>query len=111
MLVRAAKKWGVSVQNFANVGNHLHLQIKIKNRRTYKPFICAVTGGIATIVTRGKTLATKFWDYRPYSRIVVGLKNYLVLRDYLLINQYEGGGTPRRLATLLVRGGKIVNTT
>lgn len=107
LLLRLGQKWGIEVQNFANVGNHLHLQIRIRNLRTYKPFICALTGGIATMVTGGSQLARKFWDYRPFSRIVHGLKGYLRLRDYLLINQYEGGGVHRSQAICLVKGARV----
>lgn len=110
LLINLGKKWGIRVQNLANVGNHLHLQIKIGNRHSYKPFICALTGGIATIVTQGQKLKKKFWDYRPYSRIVRGLSGHLKLKDYLEINQYEGGGVSRCLATLLVRNGQPHNT-
>lgn len=111
LLFRLGGRWGVQIKNFANVGNHLHLLIQIKNLRTYKPFVCAVTGGIATIVTKGRKLSQKFWDYRPYSRIVRGLKTYLTVRDYVLINQYEGGGVTRCLATLLVKNGAIVESS
>ncbi len=39
--------YGVRVISMANVGNHLHLQIKLTNRFTYRPFIRAVTAAIA----------------------------------------------------------------
>lgn len=110
LLIKLGQKWGVQVQNFANVGNHLHLQIRLGNRRTYKPFICALTGGIATIVTRGEKLTGKFWDHRPFSRIVYGRNAILSMRDYLLINKLEGGGSDRNFAICLVRSGAITDS-
>lgn len=110
LVLGQAAQWGVKIDQFANVGNHLHLLVRLSNRRTYKPFICAVTGGIAAIVTRGEKLAGKFWDYRPFSRIVFGQRGYLTIRDYISVNQFEGGGVSRSLATLLVRGGVAVSS-
>src|SRR3954468_22986126 len=36
---RFSRKYGIRILSFANVGNHLHLQIKLANRFTYRPFI------------------------------------------------------------------------
>ena len=44
-------RYGVRVISMANVGNHLHLQIKLANRFGYRPFIRALTGAIAISVT------------------------------------------------------------
>jgi hypothetical protein len=92
----------------ANVGNHLHFQIKIQNRFTYKSFIRAVTGSIAMNVT-GKNRWSegdssenndklKFWDYRPFTRVVIGLRNFLNLKDYIAINRLEGIGVQKERA-------------
>lgn len=77
--------YGVRVVSMANVGNHLHLQIKLSNRFGYRPFIRAVTSAIAMAVTgvnrwtknqenapgqRTRKKREKFWDYRPYTRVV-----------------------------------------
>ena len=51
ILSRFSKKYGIRVLSMANVGNHLHLQIQLSNRYTYKPFIRAVTSAIAMAVT------------------------------------------------------------
>lgn len=106
--------------NAANVGNHVHLVVQISNRRTYKPFICALTGAIARTVcakvrksddantaqglVKESKRAKRFWDFRPYSRIVEGYRAFLGLRDYLLINRLEGSGVARLKAVQLVHG-------
>lgn len=116
-----AKKYGVGILSMANVGNHLHLQIKLANRRTYAPFIRATTGAIAMAVT-GRTRwekkqssqrnpakhdeiqslqngsaspMKKFWDYRPFTRVVQSLRARLNLKDYVRINALEGEGYRR----------------
>ncbi|WP_410965191.1 hypothetical protein, partial [Salmonella sp. SAL4435] len=81
--------YAVKIVNFANVGNHLHLQIKLTNRFTYKPFIRAVTSAIAMKVSgrsrwnKGDEVAgKKFWDLRPFTRVIESLRAFLTIRDY-----------------------------
>ena len=110
-------KYGVKIISLANVGNHLHFQIKLSNRYAYAPFIKAITSAIAMAVTgvnRWKRYKAdlnsatidgakankeeichtklKFWDYRPFTRIVKSFKAYLNLSDYIQINRIEGFG-------------------
>lgn len=80
------------------------------HRNTYKPFIRALTGAIAMAVTganRWKPLKEKFWDRRPYSRVVRGFRAMLTLNDYIEVNQIEGIGASRKHARALVDGVKI----
>ncbi|MGZ3711632.1 MAG: transposase [Bdellovibrionota bacterium] len=101
-----AKKYGVKVLSLADVHNHLHFQIKLSNRFTYRPFIRAITAAIAMAVSgvsRWKKAKGKFWDYRPFTRVVKGIRGYLSLRDYIEINQLEGAGIPRLGAEWVIR--------
>jgi REP element-mobilizing transposase RayT len=96
-----SNKYGVKLLTAANVGNHLHLQIKLSNRHLYRPFIRAVTSAIAIAVTgtnRWKPKKVKFWDYRPFTRIIKSYRASLTLRDYIFINQLEGYGVARIVA-------------
>jgi REP element-mobilizing transposase RayT len=89
------KKYGIKIYEFANVGNHLHLLIKLNNRFTFKPFIRALAGCIALKVTganKFKGLKHKFWDYRPWSRIVEWKKAYTMAKDYVIQNHLEAIG-------------------
>lgn len=106
-----SQKYAVRLISIANVGNHLHLEIQLTNRFTFKPFIRATTAAIAMAVTgrnrwtAAKTKAVKFWDYRPYTRVIIGFKALLGLRDYIRINQLEGYGYHRSEAEFFVRKG------
>ena len=113
-ITKFSKKYGVRIMSLANVGNHLHLQIKLGNRHTYAPFIRAVTGAIARHVmmasrpemtswTNGPHQKMPFWDRRPYTRIVESFKAILNLRDYIQINRLEGYGYSRGEARYLVK--------
>ena len=100
--------YDVQVLSMANVGNHLHLHLKLINRATYIAFIRAVSGAIVMTVTGisrwTKPIAdkSKFWDHRPFSRIVLSLRQFLTLRDYVAENQLEGQGVSRSIAWLIV---------
>ena len=103
-----SSKYGVRVLSIANVGNHLHFQIKLTKRQGYKPFIRAITSAIAMAVTGASRwhkskIDGKFWDYRPFTRVVRGFANYLNLRSYIEVNQFEGLGVDRLTAYYLVK--------
>ena len=102
-------KYGVKVYSTANVGNHLHFQLKLGNRYTYDPFIKAITSAIAMAITgasRWKPLVAmgvkQFWDQRPYSRVLKSFRELLNLSDYIQINRLEGYGYNRALARMIV---------
>lgn len=106
---RFAAKYRVKILKTAVVGNHLHLQIKLVSREAYKAFIRAITAAIAMAVTgtsRWKPLKNeakdRFWDYRPFTRIVVGLREFINLQNYIEINQLEGLGFTRIEARILI---------
>lgn len=101
IIAKFAFVYGVKVLSMANVGNHLHLHLRLPTRLSYKPFIRAITGSIAMAVTgktrwnpnsNGQMKTFKFWDLRPFTRIVVGFKALLQVKDYIQINRLESWG-------------------
>ena len=44
----------------------------------------------------------KFWDYRPFTRVVRGLKAILTLKDYIHVNELEGYGYRREQARFII---------
>src|SRR6476659_6927628 len=70
---RLAKDKNVKVYRYANSGNHLHLLVLSASRRGFKAYVRALSGLIARLtlgVERGRALGVKFWDARPFTRIV-----------------------------------------
>jgi hypothetical protein len=118
MIYQLAQKFGqrfaVRIVSLANVGNHLHFQLQVTKRHLYKPFIRALTAAIAIRITgvsrwtNAGAPRLKFWDYRPYTRIVNSFKYFLNLKDYLQINQWEGLGTHRQMARVLISKGILL---
>ncbi len=89
ILKKFATKYGIKIISFANVGNHLHLQIKLSNRYTYNPFIRAITGAIAMAVTqisrwRKSKIQKRFWNCRPFTCVAKNFRAFLNLKSYKL---------------------------
>jgi REP element-mobilizing transposase RayT len=105
-----SQRYGVRIYSLANVGNHLHVHMQLSNRHTYKKFICAVTAAIALLITKAKkgfpqkkSKHERFWDYRPFTRILTSWTEFLKLKDYLFINKLEGEDAHRLQAVHLVK--------
>jgi REP element-mobilizing transposase RayT len=90
-----AEKHGVRLFNFAVQTNHLHLYLQLSSVKGYFRFIRAITSAIAYAVARG---VKKFWDRRPFSRIVRDDKEDVVLNDYVELNKLEANGFSREKA-------------
>jgi REP element-mobilizing transposase RayT len=116
---RICKRHGVKLYRYANVGNHLHLLIKIRNVKSWAAFIRALTGRVAQLTSAMlKSSKKSFWNQRPFTRIVRGWnKAYRTIQDYIHLNQLEVEGFISRseIKTLkdlraLVAGGFSSNT-
>jgi len=123
IIEKFAYKYQIKVISLANVGNHLHFHIKLNKLWTYKPFIRAITSAISMAVTgvnrwtkknlqlsrknssgaQDHPTKEKFWDNRPFTRVVRSLRALLTLRDYIRINELEGYGYRREDARFLVK--------
>jgi len=89
------KTFGVKIYHLANGGNHLHLIILPRSRIAFNGFIRAVSGLIARAVLdveRGRALGFKFWDKRPFTRILEWGREFKVVSNYLLQNTLEALG-------------------
>ncbi len=90
-----ADRCGVRLYQVGNSGNHLHLLIRVTNRHTWKRFIRGLTSALAYAVgayRKGEALKTKFWDFRPFTRVVEWGRDYRLQRDYVFLNALEGIG-------------------
>ena len=90
-LEKTAKKHGVRIYSYANVGNHFHIVLRILNRRQWAAFIRELTSRLAY-------MAQIKWPKRPYTRIVAGWRRaYQALKKYIRLNQLEAEGLITRL--------------
>lgn len=88
----AAARGKLTIHEFANVGNHLHLLISFKSRASFQRFLKEVTGLVARVVTgarKGKPFG-RFWDELAFSRVITRLKDLRNVLDYVFMNRIEG---------------------
>ncbi len=88
-----AVKSGVKIYSYANVGNHLHLVVQIKNRQAWSNFVRRLTGSVALFVRKSLKLRAgqRFWRHRPFTRVVNGWgRAFKSISNYLRLNQLEG---------------------
>lgn len=101
-----AHKFGVEVNRYANVGNHLHLLVKVSYRKGFIAFLRAISGIIARIALgaeRGQAKLkeqTQFWDQRPWTKVILTWTEFVNVRKYVEQNFNEAMGfvryTPRK---------------
>lgn len=96
---RTAARAGVRVVRFENVGNHLHLLVRVSERAALGAFLRGAAGVIARRVLgreRGQAGSRKvrrsFWDGTAYTRVVSWGRELRALRAYLDKNQLEAVG-------------------
>jgi REP element-mobilizing transposase RayT len=107
-----SKQKGVHILSFANVGNHIHLHVKLINSTLYRAWIRGLSSGLAMLsmglegFKKLKEEGKKFWDQRPFSRVIQSFRHFLNTKTYVEINVLEGMGMSRKQAELIVYGSK-----
>lgn len=102
MVEACAKRHGVKVYRYANVGNHLHMVIRLSKISRWASFIRELTGKIAFLMRANRTTEAGegYWLHRPFTRIVrswkKGFKN---LCEYVHLNVLEAQGFIKRKDT------------
>ena len=85
-------QFGVTVQGFENMGNHIHALVKFKRKDDFQNFLRTVSALIARAVTgarKGKPFGKRFWDALAFTRVVNGLKDLRGLAKYFVKNEVE----------------------
>ena len=86
-------KYGIRIYEYANVGNHFHLILRIYKRFLWKAFICELTSRLAALLG----LPGRLWAGRPFTRIVMGWgRNFRRAIEYVVKNQLEASGVLER---------------
>jgi REP element-mobilizing transposase RayT len=102
-LEACARRAGVRIYDFANVGSHLHLLVRVRRRQAFQSFLRSFSGIVARIVTgarRGRPVPDgPFWSALAWSRIVTWGRQYRTVRHYIFLNRIEAAhGTAIRFA-------------
>lgn len=93
LVERVTKKYGVTLYEWSNVGNHLHFVIRVTKRQLWSSFIRELTGRIALAANTKE----RFWIYKPFTRVVMGWrKAFRQVKDYVTLNRHEAEGVIKR---------------
>jgi len=90
-----AKSWGIRLYRFENVGNHIHILLRTGHRKWLSNYLRSITGLIARQVLgaeRGKGKDIKFWDARPFSRVITWGRAYKGVHKYFDKNKRQAMG-------------------
>lgn len=100
----SARKYGIRIYRFANVGNHMHLLVMTRSRSAFQGFLREISGGIAALVTGARKAhpigspGERFWDFLAYTRIVSWGRDIRNLELYFIKNLFEAAGLLTRRA-------------
>ena len=90
-----ARKYGFKVYEYANAGNHLHLIVRVTDRRKWAAYIRELTGRIA--LAAGRRKAGGFWRHRPFTRVIRSWRQaFQWACDYVELNRLEAEGFIKR---------------
>jgi hypothetical protein len=96
----------VKISSWQNVGNHLHFSVKAPDRKSYNRWIRSVSGLIARTMLaaeRGSAAPIRFWESRPFTRIIRGIEAFDRLSLYIKKNRLEAAGFSTTRAKEIVR--------
>lgn len=108
ILSAESAKHGVRVHGAANAGNHLHLLLEAPSKAHLSALLRALSGRIAMLVSgarKGHPIGTvggqagRFWDQRPFSRIVSRGRDFFGVLRYIVMNSTEVGADLSRIQT------------
>jgi REP element-mobilizing transposase RayT len=110
LMERLASENGIKVYQFVNVGNHLHLLVKIRSRDGFQKFLRVFTGRVALLVTgaRKGNPQGKFWDALAFSRIVQWGKDFKRITLYFIKNELESLGLATGFSKTLTQRGSLI---
>lgn len=92
MIYTYAARFKVRIYRASNVGNHLHLLVKAKDRKNLADFLRVLAGRVAVTITgaqKGVKKIGKFWDSLCWSRLVNWGRDFFQVRDYLVKNMTD----------------------
>ncbi len=101
------------MQGYVNVGNHLHLKLRMRDRVGFQKFLKSVTAQIARRVTGAKKGSPKgkFWDALAFTKVIRVQKQELALDRYIYANQldvWHGRAIREEVLAAHSRAGPIV---
>lgn len=95
LIERLRIRFQITVEKQSINSNHLHLLLRAKDKKALSGFLRALSGLIVRQITkteRGQKLSQKFWNQRPFSRIVTFGRDFAGVVKYIVMNVNESIG-------------------
>lgn len=89
-LKQMARRYGLRIHEVGICGNHFHVLVRFQNRRLLMAFNKVFTSTLVKRLCGSQKLDRRFFDFRPFTRVVESCRGYEIARDYVLLNQLEG---------------------
>ncbi len=94
LLKERSKKFFIEIIDFVNMGNHLHLKVRFKDKKRFQNFLRTFTALLARKITGASKSNTfgQFWDGLAFTRVLISSLEVLGLKGY-----FEGNHRQREL--------------
>ncbi len=94
LLKAKSRRFFIEILDWVNMGNHLHLKVRFKDRKRMGQFLKSFTGTLARAITGAKkgNRFGKFWDGLAYTRVLLSKLEEIGLKGY-----FEGNHRQREL--------------
>lgn len=102
VLSSCARRWGVRLMDHQWNSNHVHLIIRVSSRTLYRRWIRDLTASLVLLLARKTGFPLKrFFDHRPFTRVLNWGKDLRNAIDYLELNEMEVFGCrPKKKGTM-----------
>lgn len=92
LLQERSRKFLVEILDKVNMGNHIHLKMRFKDRKAFQNFLRTFAALLARKLTgasRGRPFSGKFWDGLVFTRILTSRLEELGLAGYFTANREQ----------------------
>ncbi len=94
LIKERAKKFYIEILDFVNMGNHLHLKVRFKDKERFQNFLRTFAAILSRKITGAHRSSSfgRFWDGLAFTRVLMSKLEELGLRGY-----FEGNHRQREL--------------
>lgn len=100
VLCQTQRRYGVKLNAFAIMGNHIHFCIRVPSRKAFADAMRFLAGKIAVAIEHGK-----LWICRVWSRPITSRRDLSRVTHYIALNPFKAGIFDPLIDELFIQGG------
>jgi REP element-mobilizing transposase RayT len=91
LLKARSKKFFIEILEWVNMGNHLHLKVRFKDKKRFGQFLKSFAANVARGITKARkgNPFGRFWDGLVYTRVLLSKIEELGLKGYFEANHRQ----------------------